>query len=259
MSQPPRPVDDYAPRPARDGAAPGADVLALVDLDAVNARLHALPTAALLTELHRVVAAIESMDPARRRRRAGFFGRLLGRDLVAQAQPDPVETRVRLHLSSARTVADDLLAQSDELAPLAARLRELAQRLRDCIAPPLSPDTIADEGLARRRLHLAAVATTWENAAMHVDQVGAHVRHLLERHEQVRDLLVPAWRQQTSLSASASRHDDEATARLHDALHAQLAAMHRALATTTENVPIRPDTTTTGIDAARATTQEPSP
>lgn len=257
MTQPQRPVaDESASRLARDGVSTDAGVSALAELEALDARLHALPTTALLAELQGIVAAIETSDPARRRRRAGFLGRLIGRDLVAQAQPDPAETRVRLHLVSAGNLADALSAQSAELTALAMRVRELAQRLRESSAPA-SPQAGDEDARVRRRLHLEAIATTWENAAAHAEQAHSHARHLLERHAQVRDLLVPAWRQQASLTASAQRRDDEATTRLQHALHAQLAAMRLSLAgTPPASVP--PDTTTAGTDAGRAT-QEPSP
>ncbi|MBF6024475.1 hypothetical protein [Lysobacter niastensis] len=250
-----------APRDARDAAALGAELVAQVDLDAIGAHLANLPTAALLSELEGIAIAIDNADPARRRRRAGFFGRLLGRDLVAQAQPDPADTRVRLHLSSAQALAERLAAKAAELEPLAAWLREQSDRLR-AVIDSTSADADSEPTLARRRVHLGAIAATWDTTVRQVELMHQHVRHLLMRHAQVRDLLVPAWRQQALLTDPSARDEAETTARLQDTLRSQLAALREALRGENPN-PDTPDTLRNatppaGIDAGRANKESSS-
>ena len=115
-------------------ASPGADLLAQVDLDAVDARLSALPTSALLAELEAIVTAIDNADPVRRKRRAGFFGRLLGRDLVAATTFDAADRRVRVHLDGAQTLATALAEQVTAIAHVAAQLRAGSAGLRAVFA-----------------------------------------------------------------------------------------------------------------------------
>ncbi len=243
--------------PAMDsaGSTPGADLLAQVDLGAVDARLSALPTAALLAELEAIVTAIDNTDPARRRRRAGFFGRLMGRDLVAAAQPDQAETRVRLHLQSAQALAQTLERQAAELVPVAADLREHGAQLHALIATHLSSDAAS----TRRMQHLAAVAATWDTAVAQIDLMREHAGHLLARHAQVRDVLVPAWRQRASLDHAHARGDADAVTQLHESVRAQLTLLHDALQrpqplSDTQRTATAPD----AIDTGHAT-KEPSP
>jgi len=192
------------------------DASSAVDLDAINARLSRLPTTALLSELDAILAAIDSSDPSRQRRRSGFFGRLLARDLVAQAQSGDADTRVRLHLTAAHDIAAQLADQAAQLEPVASRLREQAARLRSHADDAVRPDDPH---------HRAAVAATWDTAAAHVELVRGHAAQLLRRHAQVRDVLVPAWRQQVAIAA---RGGSASAVRLDDALRAQIAALRAA-------------------------------
>jgi len=198
--------------PAHTHDAPQA-----TDPDAIGARLARLPTADLLEQLEAILAAIDSSVPERQRRRSGFFGRLLARDLVAQAQPDDVATRVRLHLATAHDIAERLSIEAVQLDTTAPKLRERARQLRAFTVDTTGPDD------PQRRVALAA---TWDTAAAHVELVLAHARQLLRRHAQVRDVLVPAWRQQMALTASDLRggHDQ-----LDQTLSEQIAAFRGSL------------------------------
>lgn len=186
-------------------------------IDTVDACLTELPTAALLAELDAIVAAIDSSIPSRQRQRSGFFGRLLGRDLVAMATSDEAEMRVKLHLAAGSDIAKRLADQATRLEVLVPELRAQAGRLR---VPVIDADEVNDP---QRR---AAMATNWEAAATHVELVHAHAMQLLRRHAHVREVLVPAWRQHLTLAASGGRNEAASIARLGQTLREQLAAFH---------------------------------
>jgi len=220
------------------------DVPAVVDLDAIGARLARLPTAPLLAQLDAILAVIDSSIPERQRRRSGFFGRLLARDLVAQARADDVDTRVRLHLGTAHDLAQRVSDDTASLETLAPWLRAQAQALR------LRADDASNPHDPQRR---AGIAATWDTTAAHVDLVRAHAAQLLRRHAQVRDVLVPAWRQQKMLSGSKPGGERDA---LEQHLRAQILAFRGPLPSPAASTDIRHDTTLAPRDAQP---QEPSP
>ena len=219
------------------------DASGAVDLDAINACLAHLPTGALLAQLDAILAAIDSSDPSRQRRRSGFLGLLLARDLVAQAQAGDADTRVRLHLAAAHDIAAQLADQAAQLESVPSRLRDEAVQLRSSTTDPATDDP-------QRR---AAIAATWETAAAHVELVRGHAAQLLRRHAQVRDVLVPAWRQQAAISA---RGGTARIVRLDDALRSQIAALRAAAVTPVPSTDPSQDPAPAIRDAD---TKEPSP
>jgi len=179
----------------------GAALVAQADLDAITALIQGLPTASLLEQLDAVVAALDSTDPVRARRRVGWLGRLIGRDLVAQAQVDPVEQRVRVALSFAQTLAVEL---SSRLVNLQAAADGLQRQLGLLVATVSDARAShpADDRSLRRLVHLDLIAAAWTATLAHVAMVRAHAHSLLDRHEQVHDVLVPLWRQHAAASAA---------------------------------------------------------
>lgn len=210
----------------------GADILAAVDLAAINTRLAQLPSGALLTEMENILAALDSGDPMRRRRRAGVFGRLIGRDLVAEAEAGSLESRVRLCVLAAQTHADALIGGRAELRTLSTSLQQQIERLNDLLARErAAPPAAAEHEAARQRRlqHLDAVLASWRMSVSQVAMVCDHAAALLDRHAQLRDVLVPLWRQRASAEAVAAQLDREraaAIADVRDALRAQLASLH---------------------------------
>jgi hypothetical protein len=212
----------------------GADVLDGVDLDTVTAQLSRLPTAALMGELETVLEAVSSVTPALRKR-ASWWDRLLARDLVAQAQPDPVGHRIRLGLSSAQARAAQVAAGADALGLQAVfleqKIAELGALIEHERALPSRLDAAAAEawlapgGARLRRLaHLEAISDSWRACVAQITLVRSHAAQLLARHAQLRDLLVTLWREHATAEAAAARIDADGIARLHDGLQ-ELAAL----------------------------------
>lgn len=207
----------------------GADQVASVSLDAVDAQLAQWPARPLLRELEAVVAAVEASDPARLRRRSGLWGRLLGRDLVELAQPDPVSTRVRLGLATAQSLADELGVRSVALERAAATLQQRADHLAALIADErerlagsaeVAEATANERLLARvRRLdHLAAIVASWRSSVAHIALVRSQAAQLLVRHAQVRDLMASLWRERASADAMSAQLDPAGITCLHASL-----------------------------------------
>lgn len=203
----------------------GADLLAAVDLDMITARLLQLPTAALLAELEAVVATVDHTDTRRSRRRTGWWGRLLGRDLVAQAQPDPVGSRIRLRLSAAQTQADALVVQTAALAPVANELQQKIADLEALLAGARTTDVAEHADAWRRRLtHLELIATSWRSTVAQIALARSYATQLLDRHAQVRDVFAALRRERTAAQAATAHLAPDRLTRLHETLRELRAA-----------------------------------
>ncbi|HST46058.1 MAG TPA: hypothetical protein VLK29_12650 [Luteimonas sp.] len=239
-------VDTCAP-------AAGAD---RVDPDVLLATLAALPTAALFAELDAIVQAMDTGDPRRRARRAGWLGRLLGRDLVAEATASGAASRIGVHLARAAEAAEDLHARLPGCAMAVAALATQARALRAADAPaparpmgdPAGPPAPGDRGDAGRSTadHRArAIADGTLLAAVQADAMLVHARTLLDRHRQLRDELLPLWqRNQAALAIDARlrSEDGRALVALHAAMRGQLAAWRRPSSTPPTPEPPDPPT-----------------
>ncbi|HEY5804279.1 MAG TPA: hypothetical protein VIT90_11350 [Lysobacter sp.] len=218
----------------------GTAIIAQVDLDAITALLRNLPTPALLEQLDAVVAALDSTDPARARRRVGWLGRLLGRDLVALARVEPVEQRVRVALSFAQSWADELASQLVDLQVAADDLKHELARLTAAIGDARGAGP-TDDRLLRRLAHLDLMAASWSATLAHVAMVRDHARRLMDRHSQVRDVLVPLWRQHSAASAAGEQlrldGQPDRFARLQSELRTGLASLHESSAVASPHHP----------------------
>lgn len=214
----------------------GQGVVDRVDLGPISERLAALPTAALLSDLDAILAGISTSDAQGSARRAGLIGRLLGRDLVAQADPDPPEQRVRVHLlvanEHAATLQGELhwLAAAStalrvEIAALSVAIDEARTRLASMAEVPAA---VLDPGLRRIR-YLEAIAASWTQAQAQVCLALEHGRLLVSRFEHARDLLVPLWRQHAAaraLSGALAAPEAQRLASLHRQAVDAVASLH---------------------------------
>lgn len=200
-------------------ARAGQDVIAGVDLGPVNHLLATVPTAPLLDELEAVVQVLDGANPERSRRKVGIVGRLLGRDIVAQADPDPVDSRLRVHLVRAAEHAKALQSHLQRLDEANQALSQSAASLEAAVVQAEAElafhgDRLACEPAeldrARRRIdYQSAITHSWVQTCAQLGVAARYARMLLDRHIQVRDLLVPLWQQQQAASAlnTAVQHD----------------------------------------------------
>ncbi|KGM54075.1 hypothetical protein N800_05740 [Lysobacter daejeonensis GH1-9] len=218
----------------------GRDVLAQVSMDRIAAQLGDLPTAALLQSLGGILDALDGADATRAARRVGVIGRLLGRDLVARAHPDPTEARVRVHLAHAATQATQLECHLVGLQATVAQLESSTRRLQALVdgrqAMAAAEAYLGGESGRRRLAYLAAIVDSWRVSAAQLHLAIGNARQLLERHGQVRDFLVPLWRQQATAAEVGRRLRDQDASRAADLRHS-LRRLLETLGTATPDSP----------------------
>ncbi len=209
-------------------------VIAQVDQQAIAQLLEQLPTGALLKELDGILQTLDAADAVAARRRAGLLGRLLGRDLVAMARVDHIDTRLRLHLAGTDTHAASLKAHIALLASASEHLQGQIDALLE-VTRLASCETGGDpqhEDVTRRWLsHLDALAVGWRSTAAQLAMAISYARSMLERHRQVRDVLIPLWRQRVSAKALSTKLGaDEASSQrsLHESVRRQITALRRS-------------------------------
>lgn len=242
---------------ASDGI--GRDLLARVSMDRIATQLADLPTAALLHSLAAILDVLDAADARRSARRVGVIGRLLGRDLVARAHPDPADARVRVRLAHAAAqsaqLEDDLAALQATAAQLAQATRELQAfvQQRQAAANTFDPHDEAaprDPPLRQRLSYLAAIVDAWRLSSAQIELAIAHARQLLERYAQTRDLLVPLWRQQATAAAEGRRLREQDAGRAADLRHSLRLQLQTLRTTATES---------TTVNRAPPAAREPSP
>lgn len=209
----------------------GREVIQQVDLDRLAALIERRASAALLEELAAIVQALDVADPRIAARRGGIVGRLLGRDLTAQARAREAHEHVRIRLQLADRRAYEVGAHINELDEAIAhvvrqraRLAEIAERGRDALdAFALSPSR--PDAMERRLDHLTVLISSWDVAVAHMRFVRQYGDLLLARYAHVRDVVVPQWRRQAEAGLAFETTDEPSAAEpLRDALASLLQA-----------------------------------
>ncbi len=226
----------------------GQDVLD----EGLEARIHAAldPAAAssLVARLDELRRALQAHDPRSARRGVGLLGRLLGRDVLAESEAAGLRTRMGTLVAAADRSAADLEARGealrrlqDEAAGVIAGIGAAIARARDWLAA--LPDADAGLGTAagglptlatstpranleRRLGQLAIVQATREQGLQQLALLQAQDLELLARYRRIRDVLLPAWRQQALAEAgSAGRARSAAAAQAWAAIESEVDAM----------------------------------
>lgn len=180
---------------------------------------------ALVAELEQLQLALLADDPRAHQRRVGWWGRLLGRDVQAQAQARQLAAGIAAVISradaQARALVTDIAGQqllADTLAQAGPALEGwllAASRFNQqaVLEPPIA------QALQARLLHLQRLALIAAQSQQQWLQLAAAGQALLQRYAALRDVLLPALRQQAALRALAPA--------LHDKLVAELAQLRR--------------------------------
>ena len=174
---------DDAP-PARNGSIDGL-------LETAAALLERRPSTHLLAELQPLLAALAPQAPVSTPR---FIDRLLGRDLVRAAHPDPVDGRVRLHLQRSAVHAE---AAEAHVGALDDSLRAIDAWL--AMPPAATNAAAANEARRAEALHAAALTTRGQLALARATALA-----ILDQYRHLRDLLVPLWRQALAAEAAGA-------------------------------------------------------
>ncbi|WP_024889705.1 hypothetical protein [Luteimonas huabeiensis] len=228
---PPAPAGlDSVAGAARYGQA-ALDDLAAVGVDAA---LDPAPAAALVARLESLRLAMQSADPAGLRRRVGLIGRLLGRDVALESEAGALAARLGVLLHEADRAAEALAAHAAGQANCAGRVEAGCRRLAgleadarawlraaaDAVPAPLR------EALDGRLDHLRTVLATHELAARQLALLQEQSAGLLARYRNIRDVLLPAWRQRRLGEGAADGAQRAAdAARVESEIAAEVAAM----------------------------------
>ncbi len=182
--------------------------------------------AGLIEVLARIALALQSADPAQLRRQAGWWGRLLGRDVERQRDADALQPQLGVLLVQAEDRARALQACAVQRQTAMAAAEQAAIALEHWIdagslqLPSLSA-TEQHAVFAQRLDHLRRLAALQRSEAVQWQLLQAQDDALLARFRRIADVLLPAWKQ-----AALARQAQDQTRRNQQAaqLQAQIAA-----------------------------------
>lgn len=211
----------------------------------INAALDAGAATGLVARLDELRRALQAHRPHSARRGVGLLGRLMGRDVLAEAEAAELRARMGTLIAAADRHAAALEARAvlhqglqDETAAAIAALAAVIARARDWLVAQADADAGRDgpaagagtaaarAGLERRLGQLASVQATRDISLRQLALLHAQDLELLARYRRIRDVLLPAWRQQALAEAgSAGRKRGEAAARAWEAIESEVDAM----------------------------------
>lgn len=192
---------DAVPADANGIAAYGDAIISELAVHDVAETLDAAPAAALVTRLRDLHVAMRTALPAQKRPRAGLFARLTGRDVVDAHEAETLGARMGVLLIDAdRAAADlraDLAAHRRRIAASAGALDRLDRAAAALRAA--GPDDDPHHDLRRRRAqHLDTVRATYALSSRQLQLIAEQHDAVLAHYRNVRDVLLPLWRQRAS-------------------------------------------------------------
>ncbi|MGY1408067.1 MULTISPECIES: hypothetical protein [unclassified Luteimonas] len=217
----------------------GADALDVALESRLADALDHAPAAALVSRLDDLRRALQAGSPRAARHGTGLLGRLLGRDVQAEAEALQLRERLGVLLARADTDADDLRARSavqqalmDEVArsieAIDARTGQARAWLDAHPDAGAVPGIVASprERLLQRLAQLDTVRASWTTGVAQLALLRDQSLDLLARYQRIRDVLLPVWRQHAlgeAAQAGGARAAD--AARAHATIEAEVAAM----------------------------------
>lgn len=196
--------------------------------------------AALVACLDELRRALQAHDPRSSRRGMGLFGRLMGHDVLAESEAVQLRARLGTLVAAADRSAEALEARGhalgrlqDEAAAAIAGIGAAISRARDWLEAHPEAGDAASAGadspraaLERRLQHLATVQTMRELGMRQLALLQSQDIELLARYRRIRDVLLPAWRQQVLADAGvAGRRHARAAAVAWAAIASEVDAM----------------------------------
>ena len=180
-------------------------------LQALARRETALPPAAgagLVAALARIALALQADNPAQIRRQAGWWGRLLGRDVDREAEARALQSQLGVLALQAREQAQQLQRQLQLRAMAIAGHSAAAAALDawvELAAVRLASLDIAGQAALSQRLdHLRRLATLRRLEAGQWQLLQDQDNVLLQRFARIHDVLLPAWRQAAAAGQAAA-------------------------------------------------------
>ncbi|MBB4126186.1 fused signal recognition particle receptor [Xanthomonas translucens] len=188
--------------------------------------------AALVHELERIQQALQARDPQRIRRASGVLGRLLGRDLEAQAEAETLSAQLGVVLLRADQHALGVQQRLDGHGALAAAAEAGVAALERWIAAVLAPAGGAPlaDAWSWRLQHLQRLAAAWRLEAAQWRLLQQQGNDLLQRYRHIREVLLPAWRQaESAMQAAHGAANTNRAAQAQQRILAEVQAMRARL------------------------------
>ncbi len=177
----------------------GASLLDALGQGATPPVGHDPAAARLLAVLTQLGTVVQAANPAAARRRVGWWGRLLGRDVEQELEAHESQSRLGVLLAQADAAAQGVGAQLVQQAAAQERAADAAVTLQawadagyaqlTALAPPLQ------DILAQRLHHLRRLAALQQVEAGQWQLLREQNAALLARSQRITGTLLPAWRQ----------------------------------------------------------------
>lgn len=201
------------------------------------------PVAGLLDSVHALQAALLSANPQALRRRVGWIGRLLGRDLVLEAEGRALRERLRVLVIDAEArlaffsrFDAGIAAQEQRLLAAVDALGASIDAL-DGATPASLLDTFAD-AIERRRQHLLSLQQAWRITLAQLALTRVNHQQLAQRIQPLLPLVQSLLEQDDALRAARDDSDALHTAsRALDSANALLAGYSPPHPATPEHAP----------------------
>lgn len=163
---------------------PGTDMGADLQRQAAEA-LAASPLPALLDSVATVQKAMLATNPPALRRSVGWLGRLLGRDIVMQAEAQALASALGVHLLDARQRLDEVIAYRHRLVPLCHGLQQCAIAAgTDDIA---NQRAVAAAACRITATHLELTMRNLDSLIARIEALLPQVQILLSQHHMLRE------------------------------------------------------------------------
>ena len=188
----------------------------------------------LVAEMDNIRQAMSAADGRQIRRSVGLLGRLLGRDIEAQARAEQLAGQLDVCLLRADACVQALLQELEQNLQQMARMQVAVEAIEDWAAAgeaiPAPDDPLAQASLQRRLQHLRGLAQLRYTEGGQLRLLHAQGVELIERYQRIRDVLLPLWRQQSLAAHAADRQAQlaqaaEAQARILDEVRAMQARL----------------------------------
>lgn len=156
-------------------------------LQDANAALAASPAPALLDNVQTIHRILLAANPGALRGSVGWFGRLLGRDIVLQAESEAMRGELGVHSLQVRQQLDALAEHDRQLQALGLGLHAAIDAI-DNQSALLVGDIVARDGnsdATRQLQHLATLAASLRITASHIELILLNHRELIQRVEQM--------------------------------------------------------------------------
>lgn len=239
----------------RDAAPLGLDAIATHGDDIVRDARHAAaiaslqgsPVPALLDSVHALQAVLLSANPKALRARAGWIGRLLGRDLVLEAEGRALRERLRVLVHDADARLADFARFDDAIAGHEQRLVAAIDALGAAIdeldaatpaaTPAAAPEALPD-AIERHRHHLLSLQQAWRITAAQLALTRLNHRQLAQRIQPMLPLVQGLLEQDGALRSARGQADSlQSASRALDSANALLAGYSPTHPATPEHAP----------------------